>query len=1032
MKEFKELSKEAYIDNEKKYIDYWKEINILQKSIDKGKENFVFYDGPAFANGFPGLHHMVAKNLKDIVCKYYTMKGYKVVRKIGWDTHGLPIENHVEKKLGFQTKKDIEAFGIENFNNECRKSVRENESAFTDLTHKMGQFIDTDNPYLTYKNEYIETEWWILKKFFEEGLFYEGTKVTPYCPRCGTGLASHEVAQGYKSVDVNTVIVPFKVKDKDEYFLVWTTTPWTLLSNVALCVNPNETYVKAESQGYKFILAKALLSKVLGDEAKIIEEFDGKSLEYTEYEQLLPFIKVGGKAFYVTCDDYVTMEDGTGIVHIAPAFGEDDSRIGKNYDLPYVNPVDLDGTYKEGPWKGMLVFDADLEVIKYLKENDKLFKKQKLTHDYPHCWRCDSPLLYYTMPSYYIAVSKFRDKLVEANSKVNWYPDYVGTKRFNNWLMNAKDWAVSRTRYWGAPIPYFKCECGHAEMIGSIAELRKKAIEKIPEDFDLHKPYIDNVHLKCPKCGQKMTRIPDVLDCWFDSGSMPFAQYHYPFENQELWENQFPADFICEGIDQTRGWFYTLLVISTFVKGCSPFKNVLVNDLLLDAEGKKMSKSRGNIVEPFTAMRENGADTVRFYLPYVSPVWTPLKFDIDGLKEVYSKFFNPLRNTYSFFVTYANIDKIDTDMFDVSYDKLEDIDKWLISKYNRLLKYVTNSYEEYDLNKVARALTSFVSEDLSNWYIRRNRDRFWGGELTLSKKAVYQTTYNILVGLSQMIAPMVPYLSEEIYQNLTGKESVHLSDFPVYDEKLIDDKLEEKMDLVRDLISLGRNVREEVKIKVRQPLSEILLDTRKKKIIGELTSLIKEELNVKEVVFLDDLSEYMDFLVKPNFKEVGKIFGKDIKEFQDKLLKLTQEEISKLENNQKISMTIGNTEYEIDKNMVDIRISSKEGFTAYMDGNNFVILNTTLTKDLTEEGLARETISKVQQLRKSLNFDIMDRINIYLDATSDYKDSIKNYLDMIKEETLAINVIDKDNIKEKININDYQVGIELEVIKGDK
>ena len=1029
MKEFKELSKENYLDNEKKYIEYWDKIKVLDKSIEKGDKHWVFYDGPAFANGFPGLHHMVAKNLKDIVCKYKTMRGYKIIRKIGWDTHGLPIENHVEKKLGFKTKKDIEEFGIENFNNECRKSVRENESAFTDLTHKMGQFIDTENPYLTYKNDYIETEWWILKKFFEEGLFYEGTKVTPYCPRCGTGLASHEVAQGYKSVDVNTVIVPFKLKDKEEYFLVWTTTPWTLMANVGLCVNPNETYVKVESQGYKFILAKELLSKVVGEEATILEEFKGKDLEHTEYEQLLPFVKVEEKAFFVTCDDYVTMEDGTGIVHIAPAFGEDDSRVGKEYGLPCINPVAADGTYKEGPWKGTLVFDADLEVIKYLKENDKLFKKQKISHDYPHCWRCDSPLLYYTMPSYYIAVSQFRDKLVEANSKVNWYPDYVGAKRFNNWLENAKDWAVSRTRYWGSPIPYFKCECGHVDMIGSISELKEKAIENIPEDFDLHKPYIDNVHLRCPKCGKPMTRIPDVLDCWFDSGAMPFAQYHYPFENKEFWETQFPADFICEGIDQTRGWFYTLLVISTFVKGCAPYKNVLVNDLLLDAEGKKMSKSRGNIVEPFTAMRENGADTVRFYLPYVSPVWTPLKFDIGGLKEVYSKFFNPLKNTYSFFVTYANIDKIDTEMFNVEYKDLEEIDKWLLSKYNRLLKYVTESYEEYDLNKVCRALTNFVSEDLSNWYIRRNRDRFWESNLTVSKRSVYQTTYHVLVGLSQMIAPIVPYISEEIYQNLTGETSVHLSNFPSYDEKLIDASLEEKMDLVRDLISLGRNVREETKIKVRQPISEILLDTKTKSVIGDLATLIKEELNVKEVVFLEDLSSYMNFTVKPNFKEVGRVFGKNINEFANKLLELTTEEISMLENDKTITMTIADTEYEVTKNMVDIRISSKEGFTVGMDNNKFVILNTTLTKELLNEGLARETVSKVQQLRKNMNFDITDRINMYLDASDEYKENIKDYLDMIKEETLTIKLFDKENISETVSINEYEVGIELEVVE---
>ena len=1026
MKKFKELSKDSYIENEKKYIDFWNKIDILNKSIDKGDKYWVFYDGPAFANGFPGLHHMVAKNLKDIVCKYKTMQGYKVIRKIGWDTHGLPIENHVEKKMGFKTKKDIEAFGIENFNKECRKSVRENEAAFTDLTHKMGQFIDTENPYLTYKNEYIETEWWILKKFFEEGLFYEGTKVTPYCPRCGTGLASHEVAQGYKSVDVNTVIVPFKVKNKDEYFLVWTTTPWTLLANVALCVNPNEDYVKVSSQGYTFILAASLKDKVVGEEAEVIETFKGKDLENIEYEQLLPFINVEGKAFIVTCDEYVTMEDGTGIVHIAPAFGEDDSRVGKDYGLAYVNPVGLDGTYTEGPWKGTLVFDADLDVIKYLKANDKLFKKQKITHDYPHCWRCDSPLIYYTMPSYYIAVSKFRDKLVEANSKVNWYPEYVGTKRFKNWLMNAKDWAVSRTRYWGAPIPYFKCECGHSEMIGSIEELKEKATTKIKDDLDLHKPYIDNIHIKCPKCGKDMTRIPDVLDCWFDSGSMPFAQYHYPFENKELWESQFPADFICEGIDQTRGWFYTLLVISTFVKGCAPFKNVLVNDLLLDAEGKKMSKSRGNIVEPFTTMKEYGADTVRFYLPYVSPVWTPLKFDIGGLKEVYSKFFNPLKNTYTFFTTYANIDGIDTDMFDVSYDNLEEIDKWLISKYNKLLKEVTSYYEEYDLNKVARSLANFVSEDLSNWYIRRNRDRFWGSNLDNSKKSVYQTTYNVLVGLSQMIAPISPYISEEIYQNLTGEESVHLSSFPKYDEKLIDEKLEEKMDLVRDLISIGRNVREEVKIKVRQPISEIILDKNYKKIISNLEDLIKEELNVKNITYESNLDKYMNIEYKPNYKLVGKIFGSNMKDFANYLSTISTSDIELLNKNN-LNITLNGTSYDITKDMVEIRISSKEGYDVATDNNKFVILNTNLTSELLNEGLARETVSKVQQLRKSSGFDIADRINIYYSSDEEYTNRIKEFISFIKDETLCINLVKDNNIKDnEVDINEYKVYFKLE------
>ncbi len=1026
MREFRELSKDEFIVNEKKYIDYWNKIDILNKSIDKGKDYWVFYDGPAFANGFPGLHHVVGKNLKDIVCKYQTMKGNKVIRKIGWDTHGLPIENHVEKKLGFKAKKDIEAYGIEKFNQECRNSVRENEQAFTDLTHKMGQFIDTDNPYLTYKNEYIETEWYILSEFYKKGYFYEGTKVTPYCPRCGTGLASHEVAQGYKSVDTNTVIVPFKIKDKDEYFLVWTTTPWTLLSNVALCVNPKEDYVKVKLEDNVFILAKALKDKVVGEDAKVISTFKGSELEYTKYEQLLPFIKVDGNAFFVTCDEYVTMEDGTGIVHMAPAFGEDDSRVGKLYDLAYVNPVGLDGTYTDGPWKNTLVFDADIEIIKYLKENNKLFKKQKITHDYPHCWRCDSPLIYYTMPSYYIAVSKFRDKLVEANSKVNWYPDYVGSKRFNNWLENAKDWAVSRTRYWGAPIPYYKCSCGHNEMIGSISELREKATVKIDDNLDLHKPYIDNIYLKCPKCGKDMKRIPDVLDCWFDSGSMPFAQYHYPFENKELWESQFPADFICEGIDQTRGWFYTLLVISTFLKGCAPYKNVLVNDLLLDKDGKKMSKSRGNIVEPFTTMKEYGADTVRFYLPYISPVWTPLKFDINGLKEVYSKFFNPLKNTYSFFVTYANIDKIDTDMFNIEYKDLDLIDKWLLSKYNKLLKNVTNYYNSYDLNKVARCLTSFVSEDLSNWYIRRNRERFWSSKIDNSKISVYQTTYQVLVGLSQVIAPITPFISEEIYQNLTLEQSVHLSSFPKYNDKLIDTNLEEKMDLVRDLISIGRNVREEVKIKVRQPIKEIIIDNKYKKLIGNLESLIKEELNVKEVNYATDLDKYMNIEYRPNYKLTGKIFGANMKDFANYLANINTKDIEKLNDN-KLQININNTTYDITKEMVDVKISSKEGYDVATNNNLFIVLNTNLTKDLINEGLARETISKIQNLRKTSGFDIENRINIYMNASDEYQNNIKDYLEFIKDETLCINLVFDYKISEnKLNINEYEVYIKIE------
>ena len=815
---------------------------------------------------------------------------------------------------------------------------------------------------------------------------------------------------------------------------MWTTTPWTLLSNVALCVNPEEKYVKVESKGYKFILAKALCNATLGDDYKVLEEYTGKELEYTEYEQLIPELKVDKKAFYVICDDYVTMTDGTGIVHIAPAFGEDDNKAARKYDLPFLNPVGEDGHYTDGPWKGMLIFDADIEVIKYLKGNDKLFKSQKMKHDYPHCWRCHSPLVYYSRPSYYLAVTKYQDKTIKANNSINWYPSYVGEKRFGNWLLNMNDWAISRNRYWGTPLPLWKCECGHIEMIGSRKELSEKAIEKVDEKtIELHRPFVDDIHIKCPKCGKTMKRTPEVIDCWFDSGAMPFAQYHYPFENKKLWEEQFPADFICEGIDQTRGWFYSLLQISTFVTGKSPYKNVLVNELLLDKNGQKMHKSKGNAIEPFTIINEYGADTVRFYLPYVSPVWTPLKFDVDGLKEVYSKFFNPLKNTYSFFAMYANIDKVTIEdcskNFKVDYKDREEIDKWMLSKYNKLVKNVREAFDEYDLNKVVKYMATFVSDDLSNWYIRRNRDRFWGSELNDSKKSVYLTTYEVLLGLSKLIAPITPFVSEEIYRGLTNKESVHLEDYPDYDKKLINEKIETKMDLVRDLISLGRNAREEVKIKVRQPLSEAILDGKTKDIIKDLDVLIKEELNVKNLVFADDLSKYMTFEVKPNFKEVGKVFGPAIKEFQSKLLELSNEEIKKLDNGEIVEMTIAGSKKDITKEMVDIRINAKEGFDAAYLNNNFIILNTNLTPELINEGVVRELISKVQQLRKTKDFEITDRINLYYEKNDEFENAIKDYIEMIKNETLSIDIKEKKNNGEIFDLNGIEVKVDVERIK---
>ena len=1030
MKNFKELDKRDVHEVETDILATWKKQDILNKTIDnrKNDENWVFYDGPATANGMPGLHHMVAKFLKDSFCKYQTMKGKKVLRKVGWDTHGLPVEVNVEKKLGFTGKADIEKYGIKEFNKLCKETVWDNEAAFRNLTDEMGQFIDLDNRYITYDNDYIETEWWILKKFFDENLFYEGVKIMPWCPRCGTGLASHEVAQGYKSVDANTVIVPFKLKDKDEYFLVWTTTPWTLVSNVALCVNPNEEYVKVESKGYKFILASALADKVLGEDYKVIEKYTGKDLEFVEYEQLIPSdIKINGKAFFVTCDTYVTMTDGTGIVHIAPAFGEDDANVGKKYKLPYVNPVGEDARYTEGPWKGQYIFDADLDVIKWLKENDKLFKKQKIKHDYPHCWRCDSPLVYYSRPSYYLEVTKLKDKIIEENNKVNWYPSFVGEKRFGNWLSNMNDWAISRNRYWGTPLPLWRCECGHMEMIGSRQELKEKAIEEIDEKtIDLHRPFVDDIHIKCPSCGKTMNRTKEVIDCWFDSGSMPFSQYHYPFENKELWESQYPADFIAEGIDQTRGWFYSLLVIGTFVTGKSPYKNVLVNELLLDKNGQKMHKSKGNAVEPFTIMHKYGADTVRWYLAYVSPTWTPLKFDEDGLKEVHSKFFNPLRNTYSFFQMYANIDGIDTDKCFVDYENREEIDKWLLSKYNKLVKSVTESYDKYDLNEAVKSITSFVSEDLSNWYIRRNRNRFWSSELDNSKKSVYITTYEVLCGLCKLCAPIIPYTTEEIYKDLTLEESVHLCDFPVYNENHVNEEIEVKMDLVRDLISTGRFVREENKVKVRQPLGECLIDGKYESILGNLVNLIIEELNVKKVTFVDDLSKYMNFTIKPNFKVCGAMFGAKMRDYQEVLKDLTDEDIDLILKNETVTVDFDGGRLDITPDMVDVRIESKEGFNVGMQNNKFIILNTELTEELILEGLARELVSKVQNLRKTSGLEIENRIKLYYFGDDRVNKAIETFVDFIKKETLSVEVIKDENLEESVDLNGHKTLIKIE------
>lgn len=1030
MKRFEELDKRHVSEVEKNISLKWRKMNILDATIKnrEGKKDWVFYDGPIYANAKPGLHHVFAKTIKDSFCKYKTMQGYRVLRKIGLDTHGLPIEVNVEKKLGFKSKADIEKFGIENFCRECNSQTATNIDEINKVTDMMGQFIDCDNPYVTCSNEFIESEWWIIKEMDKKGLIYHGNKVLWYCPRCGTELSANEVSQGYEVDSVNSLILPFKKKDEDVYFLVWTTTPWTLIANVALCVNPDLTYVKVESMGYKFIMAESLLEKVLGDDVKVLDTYKGSEMVGMKYEQLMPFVKVEGKCFEVLADNYVTDSDGTGIVHIAPAYGEDDNRVCRENGVGFVNPVGSDGCYTEGPWKGRLVTDKDLEldIIKYLKGEDKLFKKLKITHDYPHCWRCKSPLISYPKPAWYVATTKYKDKIVNANKKINWYPDFVGEKRFANWLDNMVDWGISRNRYWGCPLPIWICrDCGEKHVIGSLDELQERVNEDVDvRTIELHRPYVDNLHLTC-KCGGVMDRVLDVLDVWFDSGSMPYAQFHYPFENKELFESQFPADFIAEGVDQTRGWFYVLLVISTILSGESSFKNVVVNDMMLDAHGKKMSKSIGNIINPIEIMEQYGADCVRWYMLYASPVWTPLKFDVKGLQEVHSKFFNPFKNVYTFFQTYANIDKVEIDKCNVKYSDREDIDKWLLSKYNKLVMDVTYEYERYDLNNVVRLITTFVSDDLSNWYIRRNRDRFWSSNMDNSKKAVYITTYEVLEGLCRLCAPVIPFVTEEIYTKLTGNTSVHLADFPHANKRHIKEELETKMDMVRDLISMGRNAREEARIKVRQPISDIIVDARNRDVIGDMETLIKEELNVKKINYLDNLSEYMNISYKPNFKEAGRVFGKDMKEYQNYLNNISDEDISKLESGC-LSIEINGTKYDITSNLVDRKIESRPGYNVIIYNKLVLILNTELTDDLICEGLARETVSKIQQLRKKNGYDVSDKIKIYYSSDDSYSESISKYSNFIKNETLAIDIVREDKIDEVTKINDYEVGIRLE------
>lgn len=1021
MSKFEHLKTGSIAENEKAISAYWKEIDLLHQCVSQREDGkqFVFFEGPPTANGKPGIHHVIARTLKDYVCRYKTMQGYQVKRKAGWDTHGLPVEIEVEKRLGLNDKTEIESYGIEAFNKQCRESVFEYEGLWRDMTERMAYLIDLDDPYITLNDEYIESVWHILDKMHKEGYIYEGHKILPYCPRCGTGLASHEVAQGYKEIKSNTLIAKFKLVGKDnEYFLAWTTTPWTLASNVALTVSPTETYVKAKQGEEVYYLSKTLAPKVLGEDFEVLEEVLGTDLEYMEYEQLMPFVKPDKKAFFVLVGDFVTTEDGTGIVHTAPAFGEDDYNVCKKYNLPVLQPVNDEGKYVGTPWDGRYVMEdgLDVEIIKYLGSENKIYKKEKVEHNYPHCWRCTTPLLYYAKPSYYIEVTKFKDKLIENNNEVNWFPDYVGEKRFGNWLENLNDWAISRSRYWGTPLNIWRCECGHETTIGSRKELKEKAIETIDETIELHRPYVDDVHIECEHCKKPMTRVKDVVDVWFDSGAMPFAQHHYPFEHKDDFDGLFPADFICEGIDQTRGWFYSLLAISTFMTGKTPYKNVLVNDLILDKDGKKMSKSKGNTVDPFALFDQYGADVLRWYLLYVSPPWVPTRFDVEGLKEVQSKFFGTIKNVYNFFVLYANTDEINPREFYVEPKDRAELDCWILSKFNHLKQEVEQDLAVFEVTKVVRNIQEFVNEDLSNWYIRRSRRRFWETGLTEDKKSVYNTTYEILVELSQMIAPFAPYLSEEMYRNLTGNLSVHLSTYPVCDETVLDTALEEKMDLVKNLVTLGRASREKVKIKVRQPIQKVLVDASYEEIMGDLVPLMKEELNVKEVVFSSDLQQYISYRLKPNLPVLGRLLGAKMRFFQKELAQLDAKEVvESLHLGKEVTMNLDGEPFTLSEEHVLITIDSKEGFDVESNEGLFIILDTQLTDELIEEGFVREFISRIQQMRKANDYEMMDHIRIFYTATETLTKAIKNHAEFIKSETLADELVCeiKEGMKEE-------------------
>ena len=1028
---------QGFVGMEKEIANLWTARNVIKKNFDMNQdgEYFTFYDGPPTANGKPHIGHILTRAMKDIIPRYKVMKGYKVIRKAGWDTHGLPVELEIEKKLGISGKEQIEEYGVEKFVKECKESVFTYVSMWEKMTEQIGYWVDMENPYVTYHNPYIESVWWALKQMWDKGLLYEGHKVMPYCPRCGTALSSHEVAQGYKDVKDLTAIAKFKVADEEnKYILAWTTTPWTLPSNLALCINKAYTYIEAKVNDEILILAKDLAPKVLGEDFETVREFQGAELLGTKYEQLMPFGKVEGKAFEVIHGDYVTLSDGTGVVHIAPAYGEDDSLVAKANGITFINLVDKAGKFVEEvtPWAGKFVKKCDESICKWLEENNKLFKAEKHLHSYPHCWRCDTPLLYYPKESWFVAMTTLRDKLIENNNKINWYPDNIRTGRFGKFLENVIDWGISRDRYWGTPLPIWECECGHKECIGSIEELKNKGIN-VPEDIELHKPYIDEVHLNCPECCKEMESVKEVIDCWFDSGSMPFAQLHYPFENKELFEQNYPAQFISEAVDQTRGWFYTLLAISTAVFDRNPFENCIVLGHVLDKKGLKMSKSKGNVVDPFEVLASEGADATRWHFYTASAPWLPTRFSTDDVSEAGRKFLSTLWNVYSFYVLYADLDKFNpTEYADFVSDNV--MDKWIMSKLNTLVKDVDAKLNSYDITNAALAIEDFTDE-LSNWYVRRNRARYWSETLTDDKIGAYVTLYRVLTTLVKVSAPFVPFITEEIYQNLVvnldpkAEESVHLCLWPEVNEKAIDKNLEAEMDLAYKIVKLGRSARNGANIKNRQPLSKMLVSTDSLPVY--YGDIIIDELNIKAVEFGADLSTHVNFEIKPNLPVLGRAYGKMIPQIRKEIGARNQMELAQtIQNGGVVTINVDGTEIELNKENLLVTMQGLEGYAFAGEGSIGVVLDTHISDELREEGHVREMISKIQNMRKESGFQVADKIKLYVSDNEMLMDVIKKFAETIKRDTLTEEIIFAANREyTETTINGEKLNMAVEVIK---